>query len=117
MISDLSAQFIKEKRYLNNLSERTLSSYQTDVFKRWMRYVGKMPTQQNISQLVIGMREQGLASHHLQYHHSLVQFILVMAPSKEAFPATSKAPAAQARTAHHENFHSGPDALATYLEA
>src|SRR5258706_15378039 len=62
MISDLFEHFIKEKRYLNNLSERTLASYKNDVFKRWMKYVGGMPTKQNINQFVIKMREHNLAT-------------------------------------------------------
>jgi hypothetical protein len=46
MISDLFAQFIKEKRFLDNLSEHTIDSYQNDVFRRWMRFVGEMPIPQ-----------------------------------------------------------------------
>jgi integrase/recombinase XerD len=61
MISDLFAQFIKEKRYIANLSERTIHSYQNHVFKRWMKYVGEMPTAQNLTQFVIKMREDGLS--------------------------------------------------------
>lgn len=61
MISDLFEDFIKEKRYLNNLSERTLNSYRTDMFRRWIRYVGGMPTQSGINQFVVKMREEGLA--------------------------------------------------------
>lgn len=61
MISSLFEDFIKEKRYLNNLSERTLTSYRTDMFRRWIRHVGGMPTQAGINQFVIKMREEGLA--------------------------------------------------------
>lgn len=39
-------QFIKEKRFLDNLSERTLKYYGW-VFNRWTDYVGVMPDKQN----------------------------------------------------------------------
>jgi integrase/recombinase XerD len=61
MISDLFAQFIKEKKYIANLSERTIHSYQNHVFKRWMKYVGEMPTKQNLNQFIVSMREAGLS--------------------------------------------------------
>ena len=61
MISGLFEDFIKEKRYLCNLSERTLNSYRTDMFRRWIRYVGGMPTQAGINQFIVKMREEGLA--------------------------------------------------------
>jgi site-specific recombinase XerD len=61
MVSELFAQFIKEKRYIANLSERTIQSYESHVFKRWMKYVGVMPTQANLTQFVIAMREDGLS--------------------------------------------------------
>src|SRR5687767_8603944 len=61
MISKLFAQFLKEKKYIANLSERTLHSYENHVFKRWMKYVGEMPTQENLKEFVIKMREDGLS--------------------------------------------------------
>ena len=61
MVADLFAQFIKEKRYVANLSERTIHSYENHVFKRWMKYVGEMPTKQNLTQFVVKMREAGLS--------------------------------------------------------
>lgn len=63
MISQLFAQFVKEKRYIANLSERTLKSYESDVFKRWMKYVGTMPTEKNIKEFVVAMRQDGLSAH------------------------------------------------------
>jgi hypothetical protein len=48
MVSDLFARFLKEKRYVSNLSEYTINSYQ-NVFKRWMKLVGEMPTEQNLA--------------------------------------------------------------------
>ena len=62
MISGLFEQFIKEKRYLNNLSERTLHSYRSDMFRRWLLYVGGMPTQAGINQFVVKMREEAWQS-------------------------------------------------------
>jgi hypothetical protein len=61
MISGLFEQFIEEKRYLNNRSERMLHSYRSDMFRRWMLCVGGMPTQAGINQFVMKMREGGLA--------------------------------------------------------
>ena len=60
MIKDLFAQFLKDKRCVSNLSERTLRSYERDVLPRWMKHVGTILTQQNLIQFVIGMREDGL---------------------------------------------------------
>jgi integrase/recombinase XerD len=54
-------KFIKDKRYLANLSELTILSYRL-AFRRWVEAVGKeMPNQDNISTYVIGMRERGLS--------------------------------------------------------
>jgi integrase/recombinase XerD len=59
-IKTLFDQFTKELRYLRNLSERTIFSYR-DAFERWMKFVGAMPTERNLSQFVLGMREAGLS--------------------------------------------------------
>lgn len=59
-VSNLFARFIKEKRFLCNLSERTLRSYERDVFRRWMKYVGKMPSPDNLGTFIVGMREDGI---------------------------------------------------------
>jgi|SRR5262245_33254346 len=58
-INDLFEQYEKEMRYLRNFSERTLRGYQ-EVFNRWQKYVGQMPSEKNLSQFVIGMRDAGL---------------------------------------------------------
>lgn len=58
-IAALFEEYVKEMRYLRNFSERTLIGYR-DVFKRWQKYVGQIPTEQNLPQFVIGMREGGL---------------------------------------------------------
>ena len=62
MILELFAQFIKEKRYICNLSERTIRSYERDVFNRWLKIVGEMLTKQNLMRFVVGMRESGLSA-------------------------------------------------------
>jgi len=58
-LTSLWERYKKEMRYLRNFEERTLRGYQ-EVFNRWIKYVGQMPTEQNLSQFVIGMREAGL---------------------------------------------------------
>ncbi len=58
-VKNLFDQYKKEMRYLRNFSEKTLKLY-TEVFDRWMKYVGEMPTEKNLSRFVIGMREAGL---------------------------------------------------------
>jgi hypothetical protein len=42
-------EFIKEKRFLDNLSENTLKYYGY-VFNRWNEYVGAEPTEENIKE-------------------------------------------------------------------
>jgi site-specific recombinase XerD len=59
-VKDLFDQFTKELKYLRNLSERTIFSY-GDAFQRWMKLVGEVPTEKNLSQFVLGMREAGLS--------------------------------------------------------
>jgi len=58
-IEELFTQYKKEMLYLRNFSEWTLRLCQ-EVFNRWQKYVGEMPTEQNLSRFVIGMREAGL---------------------------------------------------------
>jgi hypothetical protein len=58
-VKALFEQYKKEMLYLRNFSERTLIGYQ-EVFKRWMKYVGEMPTEKNLARFVVGMREAGL---------------------------------------------------------
>jgi integrase/recombinase XerD len=59
-VNTLFDQFTKELKYLRNLSERTIFSYR-DAFERWLKFVGAMPTERNLSQFVLGMREAGLS--------------------------------------------------------
>ena len=58
-LEKLFEQYKKEMLYLRNFSEKTLQIYQ-EVFNRWQKYVGEMPTEKNLSLFVIGMREAGL---------------------------------------------------------
>ena len=58
-LEKLFEQYKKEMLYLRNFSEKTLKMYQ-EVFNRWQKYVGEMPTEKNLSRFVIGMREAGL---------------------------------------------------------
>src|SRR5215475_14605878 len=58
--NSLFDQFKKELKYLRNLSELTIKSYQ-EAFDRWQIHVGEIPTEKNLSQFVIGMREAGLS--------------------------------------------------------
>ena len=59
-VKTLFDQFTKELRYLRNLSERTIFSY-GDAFERWLKFVGAMPIERNLSQFILGMREAGLS--------------------------------------------------------
>jgi integrase/recombinase XerD len=58
-VKTLFDQFTKELRYLRNLSERTILCY-GDAFGKWLKHVGEIPTEKNLSRFVIGMREAGL---------------------------------------------------------
>lgn len=49
-------QFIRERRYLHNVSERTVEWYESSL--RWLPC--ETPTQQQLNDLVMGMRERGL---------------------------------------------------------
>jgi integrase/recombinase XerD len=56
-VEELFEKFIRDKRYLKNLSERTIDSYR-EVFGRWIRFVGReMPTASGLEKFVVGMRE------------------------------------------------------------
>ena len=57
---DFFAQYLKEMRYLRNFSERTLHSY-GQLFDRWQKYVGTLPSEQAFASFVVGMRETGLS--------------------------------------------------------
>jgi site-specific recombinase XerD len=58
-INSLFDQYTKEMRYLRNFSEHTIKGCWR-VFTRWLKYVGEMPTEKNLPQFVISMREAGL---------------------------------------------------------
>ena len=52
-------QFLREKRFLNNVSPTTLKYYQY-VYNRWMDYIGEMPDKQNVKEFVIKIQESGV---------------------------------------------------------
>lgn len=58
-IETLFELYVKEMRFLRNFSERTLQGYR-EAFKRWQKYAGGIPTEEKLSQYVIGMRVAGL---------------------------------------------------------
>src|SRR5438132_1173047 len=59
-IETLFETYVKEMRYLRNFSERTLEGYR-EAFKRWQKYAGGIPTEEKLSEYVIGMRQKGLS--------------------------------------------------------
>lgn len=56
---ELYDQFLREKRYLDNVSEKTIKYYEF-VYNRWNDYIGKLPTKNNIKEFVIKVRESGV---------------------------------------------------------
>jgi integrase/recombinase XerD len=58
-IEALFEQYVKEMRFLRNFSERTLIGYR-EVFKRWQKYAGGIPTADKLTDYVVGMRQAGL---------------------------------------------------------
>jgi site-specific recombinase XerD len=58
-VEELFEKFIRDKRYLKNLSSKTIDSYR-EVFGRWVRFVGRgMPIVELLEKFVVGMREAG----------------------------------------------------------
>jgi integrase/recombinase XerD len=59
LVEELFEKFIRDKRYLKNLSSKTIDSYR-EIFGRWVRFVGKeMPNVELLEKFVVGMREAG----------------------------------------------------------
>jgi len=58
-IKSLFEQYVKEMIYLRNFSQHTIKGCWR-VFTRWIKYVGEMPTEMNLSQFVIEMRQHNL---------------------------------------------------------
>jgi len=56
----LFQQFVKELKYLRTLSDLTITSY-GEAFDRWQKHVDELPSEKNLSQFVIGMREANLS--------------------------------------------------------
>ena len=61
-INSLWEKYKKEMRYLRNFEERTLRGYQ-EVYNRWIKYVGEMPTEQNLSQWLCCKKYAGTQKH------------------------------------------------------
>lgn len=60
-VEEKFTKFIRDKRYLANLSEFTLKSYQ-QAMDRWVKCIGhEMPNAENIDTYVVCMRESGLS--------------------------------------------------------
>jgi integrase/recombinase XerD len=58
-VKRLFEQYEKEMRYLRNFPEHTLKGCWL-VFNPWLKYVKEMPTEDNLSEFAIWMREVGL---------------------------------------------------------
>lgn len=59
-MESLYQDFLREKRYLENLSPKTLRYYQF-VFNRWTDYAGALPDRQNLNEFVIRIQESGVS--------------------------------------------------------
>lgn len=59
-LQKLFSDFLQEKRFIANLSKTTIKCYQ-QIFDRWIKYVGEIPTDQNLKTFIIKMREAGLS--------------------------------------------------------
>lgn len=60
LIQSLFDQFTKELRFIHNRSNKTLDIY-NEAFRKWMSFVGQVPTEDNLFQFIIGMREANLS--------------------------------------------------------
>jgi hypothetical protein len=59
-IEEYFSSYKKEMKYLKNFTDKTLKCYQ-DVFNRWQRFIGEIPSELNLNQFIIGMRESGIS--------------------------------------------------------
>jgi integrase/recombinase XerD len=59
-VESLFALFLQEKRFITNCTERTLECYQ-EIFDRWQKFAGGVPTQESLTRFVVGMRRHGHA--------------------------------------------------------
>jgi integrase/recombinase XerD len=78
-VEKVHQQYIKELKYLKNVTDRTIKLYQ-DTFKKWIQLVGQeMPSDQNLSQFVIALVESGLSpsgcNHHLRLFNAFLAFL------------------------------------------
>lgn len=78
-------KYIKEMRFLRNFSEHTLRGY-TEVFVRWQRFVGEMPTIDNVDDYVMGMRQSGLNVTTVNISIRATNAFLTWLKEKKAIP-------------------------------
>jgi site-specific recombinase XerD len=79
-----TAEFIKERRYLLGVSERTIEWYE-ESFKWLVRYSPDEATQAGLNAFVIGMREAGLKSKSVNGRICAIRSYLNWAQLPEAF--------------------------------
>lgn len=60
-LESLFAQFLKEKRFLSNVSPRTIKYFEW-TFNIWRKRIREFPTKQNIKEFVIQLQESGISA-------------------------------------------------------
>jgi len=57
---DLFETFLQEKKFLNGVTPKTISTYQC-AYKAYQRVAGGLPTKQSLKQFVIQMQKNGMS--------------------------------------------------------
>jgi site-specific recombinase XerC len=80
-------QFLKEHRYLNNVSERSIEWYKL-AFK-WLP--NENPSESELKQTVIRMREEGLSARSINSYRTALNAYLhwLMSPETKCHPGCS----------------------------
>jgi integrase len=80
-------QFLKERRYLGNVSERTIEWYE-QAFK-WLP--NENPTEAEVKHAVITMREEGLSARSINSYHTALNAYLhcLKSPDTKCHPGCS----------------------------
>ena len=79
-------QFVREKQFLDNVSERTLKAFR-DCYSAWKRTVGEqLPTKDNIKEFVIGLRQSGIAITTTNYYIREMNSFLTWLYANEHIP-------------------------------
>ena len=112
----LFAQFIKERRYLHNLSETTLTYYQ-QVFTNLHNSGFTELTKESLTAVIIKLRERGVTVGVVNAYIRGIQCVREVAfgerPLRELLPQASKgrkqnhAPADRSRTEGHHQLQAG----------